>query len=370
MSFRYQWLNSLSATDFPGDAYLALYQRLPQATPFNHLSWLRAAEQAAEQGSVHILLIWQEQTLCGCLPLLYQREKQKGLTVRVIHHLGYPMTDRLGLMLDLPASAGPALLQEIRHQLPHTLLQLHELTEAEAPFMASWQPQCSYTEQRLICHAPEHLITEADRQEVSGDVRYKLRRARKRCQQLGAEIKRLTPDATSAPAILAAITAVEQVSWKGDEGVGVFCGASRQPWMTAAFTAMASAGLVRVVWLEHQGQCISYRIGVLDKGRLYDYNLAFHPDHAALGSGRLLLEEWIRWGLDEGWQWIDASRVSLTSNHQLHERMTGATSHWRWSFYNRTASGLLLATAYRCWLRYKSYRQQKAAQTTQQEPSQ
>ena len=97
-------------------------------------------------------------------------------------------------------------------------------------------------------------------------------------------------------------------------------------------------------------RCISYRLGFLDKGRIYDYNLAFLPDYARLGSGRLLLDEWIQWGLDEGWQWIDASRVSLQdSSHQLHERCTEFVEHRRWSFYTKRPTGLLLGLSYIVW---------------------
>src|SRR5690606_8953265 len=93
----------------------------------------------------------------------------------------------------------------------------------------------------------------------------------------GAEVRRLVPDGTSIGPLLAAIAEVEQVSWKGEQGVGIFSGARRRQWMEEAFSALAEAGLVRVVLLEHQGRCISYRLGLLQDGRLYDYNLAFLP---------------------------------------------------------------------------------------------
>jgi hypothetical protein len=92
---------------------------------------------------------------------------------------------------------------------------------------------------------------------------------------------------------------------------------------------------------------------------LYDYNLAFLPQYADLGSGRVLLEEWIRWGLDDNWYWIDASRVSLeNSSHQLHERMTGHMEHWRWSFYSWRPSGLVLGLGLRVWQQVKPLMQQ------------
>ncbi|MGO4611249.1 GNAT family N-acetyltransferase, partial [Variovorax sp. 2RAF20] len=80
---------------------------------------------------------------------------------------------------------------------------------------------------------------------------------------------------------------VEALSWKGLQGVGIFTNDRYRQWIEQAFTALAEEGLVRVVVLELDGRCISYRIGLLEQGRLYDYNLAFLPQHADLGSGRV-----------------------------------------------------------------------------------
>jgi hypothetical protein len=252
--------------------------------------------------------------------------------------------------------------------LPHALLQLNELPEHpdQESALTQWITLSSTGEHRVSCRVPVHLISDSDRQEVSGDPRYKLRRARKRIAACGAVVRRLTPDALSMKPLLHAISEVEAVSWKGAEGVGIFSDARHRQWMDDAFTAFAALGLVRVVVLELDGRCISYRLGLLEQGRIYDYSLAFLPQYADLGSGRVLLEEWIRWGLDEDWKWIDASRVSLhNSSHQLHERMTGQLEHWRWSFYSWRPSGLLLGLGLRLWHpikpRLQQWRTQRAA---------
>ena len=53
---------------------------------------------------------------------------------------------------------------------------------------------------------------------------------------------------------------------------------------------------LRVLTMSYTGRCISYRLGFFDKGRIYDHNLAFLPEYASLGSGRLLLDEWFNGG--------------------------------------------------------------------------
>jgi len=362
MTARFEWRTSLCAADFPAAAYEALRLQVTDHTPFNHLGWLCAAEQALGAGErLHILLGWEADELRLCLPLVAGRERFAGVPFRVLHHLGHPLADRLALLSLLKGDDMREALRLIRRHLPHALLQLNELSEpaGEESTLTPWMAHSSTGERRLSCRVPVHLISEADHQEVSGDPRYKLRRARKRIAACGALVRRITPDALSMSPLLRAISEVEAVSWKGDEGVGIFASERSRQWIERAFTALAGQGLVRVVTLELNGRCISYRLGLLEQGRLYDYNLAFLPQYADLGSGRVLLEEWIRWGLDEHWRWIDASRVSLeNSSHQLHERMTGQLEHWRWSFYSWRPSGILLGLGLRLWHRLKPTVQQ------------
>ncbi|MDB6445418.1 MULTISPECIES: GNAT family N-acetyltransferase [Pseudomonas] len=368
MAIRFQWCSSLGAEDFPATAYEQLRTRVADATPFNTLAWLQAAEFAlSPEQQLHVLLGWQDQTLCLCLPLISGLERIGGLRFRVLRHLGYPLADRIALLVRLDAEGMAQALTQIRQHLPHALLQFNELTEpvGEESVLSAWMAMSSTGERRLSCRVPVHLISDSDHQEISGDPRYKLRRARKRIAACGAQIRRVTPDAISMGQVLRALADVEAASWKGEEGVGIFADAMRRQWMNHAFTALAAQGLVRVVMLELDGECISYRLGLLDQGRLYDYNLAFLPQHSDLGSGRVLLEEWIRWGLEENWRWIDASRVSLdNSSHQLHERMTGQLEHWRWSFYSWQPDGLVLGLALRLWKSLKPWLRKKAPQKT------
>ncbi len=366
MKLRWQWCASLGAQDFPARAYEQLRQQVEGATPFNRLSWLRGAEQALQQQQLQILLGWQGEQLLLCLPLIRGRESRAGLTLQVVRHLGHPLSDRLALLV---AEAGQHAMGEalghIRRRLPHDLLQLHELVDAER-LLAPWRRASSYSQLALSCRVPEHLIVAADREEPSGSLRYELRRGRKRCGEIDARVVRLNPGADDIDQLLQRLREVEQASWKGADGLGIFSGPQRQQWMGTALRGLAAEGGVRVVMLEHQGRCISYRLGLLERGRLYDYNIAFLADYANLGSGRLLLDEWIRWGLEDGWQWVDASRVSLSrSSHQLHERMSGVVLQQRWSFYSWRPRGLLLGLAERLWLllkpRLKAWRERRQA---------
>lgn len=352
-----QWFPSLGADNFPHAAYEQLRQRLAGSTPFNHLGWLQAAEAALPvHQQLQVLVGHHQGRLCLCLPLIRGYERFGLLKAKVVRHLGYPLGDRIALLADLPVGAAAQVLREIRRHLPHALLQLNEVIgdTVPRPLLQTWARRSSSHERRLSCRVPVHRIVPADREEISGAPRYKLRRARKRIAACGARVHRVTPDASTIEGLLDAVAEVEALSWKGDDEVGIFCGPLHRQWMYQAFTVLASQGLVRLILLEHEGRCISYRLGVFEHARLYDYNLAFLPAHGDLGSGRVLLEEWIHWGLDDGWEWIDASRVSLdNSSHQLHERMSGLLEQQRLSFYSWRPSGIALGLALRLWRAFK-----------------
>lgn len=364
MSIRFVWCNSLSETLFPAQDYSKLLELIPESTPFNHIAWLQGAEQSLEaKQQLKILLGYDNNELVICLPLILCAEKALGLPIKTLRHLGYPLSDRiaLGVKANTDNFLGQAL-QEIRQKLSFSLIQFSEITEqsAQASGLKQWQQQFWYSEDRLSCAVPVHQITEADRVEPSGNIRYKLRKARKRANELPAHIERVALTSENVLEIIADISEVERLSWKGDDGVGVFSGEQRMNWMTTALTGFAETDNLRVLTMRHNDRCISYRLGFLDKGRIYDYNLAFLPDYASLGSGRLLLDEWIQWGLDENWQYIDASRVSLQdSSHQLHERCTVFIEHRRWTFYSMRPAGLFLGLSYKVWQLIKPLLQSK-----------
>ena len=99
MTARFEWRTSLCAADFPAAAYEALRLSVADHTPFNNLGWLRAAELTLAQGEcLHILLGWEADELRLCLPLITGRERFAGVPFRVLHHLGYPLADRLALL--------------------------------------------------------------------------------------------------------------------------------------------------------------------------------------------------------------------------------------------------------------------------------
>lgn len=350
MNLQLTWHDSLRACDFPRQDYEALRLATSCATPFNSLAWLDAAERALRADQhLAVLCLWQSGRLALCLPLLRQREKRIGLPLTVVRHLGFPLADRVGLVATPEGlRALGQVLPAIRSRLPHALLQLNELS-GPTEGLNEWARRSWYAYSAISCRVPVRSVLESDRQEPTGDLRYKLRRASRRCAAAGAAIRRVRPTPGDIRFWLDALDAVEAESWKGEQKVGIFASDTRG-WVRDALSHLAAEGQVAIVALEIEDRIVSYRLGLIHAGRWYDYNLAYLPEHSDLGSGRLLLDEVIRWALDEGWSHVDASRVSLSgSRHQLFERSTEICTHLRWSFYSLRPAGVLHGVADWLW---------------------
>lgn len=357
-SLRARWFRSLYDPAFPAAEYEALVDRHESSTPYNRLAWLRGAELSAGRNEVETLTVWRESRLLACIPVIWERRGpiwSPGL--RIARHLGAPLADRIGLMVeDNDPALVTATLRMIQHRRPVAWIELNELYDGGCgPELMNRfaREHCVDVHEHRTCRVPVFRLPAEHPQEKSlpERVRAKLRRERRRSTEAGASIHRMAP--SDEGAWLDRIITVERASWKGTDGVGIFSGAERERWMRASLGGLAGSGRIRIAALKLDGQVISYRLGLLEKGRLYDYNSAFLPEHSKIASGRLLLDELIHWGIDEGWHAVDASRVSRVSGHHLHERMNESVQQYRVRYFSKRPGGLLASTAQTLWERYK-----------------
>jgi len=245
-----------------------------------------------------------------------------------------------------------AAFRAIQRRRPVAYIELNELYDGgSGPELLSRfaRDHCVAIDEHQTCRVPVFQLPAEHPQEkeLPERVRAKLRRERRRSTEAGALVHRIAP--LKEGPWLDQIIAVERASWKGIDGVGVFSGATRERWMRAALRGLAETGRIRIVALSLNGEMISYRLGLLEKGRLYDFNLAFVPRHSKIASGRLLLNEFVHWGIDEGWRAIDASRVSRVSGHHLHERMNATVQQYRMRYFSKRPGGVLASAAQALW---------------------
>lgn len=336
-----------------------MVSRHESATPFNRLAWLRGAEQGAGSRKVEILVVWIGDRMVGCMPVIWERwglPLESGL--RIARHLGAPLSDRLGLMVE---GNDPMLIAEIfraiQRRRPVACIELNELYDDGSALASSSgfaRRYCIATHVHPTCRVPVlELSTERPQEkDLPQRVRAELRRERRRASEAGAIVQRIAPTG-DATAWLEQIIAVERASWKGTDGVGIFSGKRRERWMREALTGLGRSRQIKVVALVLGARIVSYRLGLFEAGRLYDYNCAYIPEYSKIACGRLLLDEFVQWGYDEGWKAIDASRVSRISGHVLHERMNTSVQQYRVRYFSRRPGGLVASTGQALWARFK-----------------
>jgi CelD/BcsL family acetyltransferase involved in cellulose biosynthesis len=340
-------------------AYRELLVSAPATTPFNHVGWLQAAAEAAEPGeTVAVLWAWRDGVALGCLPLIVASQRVARVPVRLVRHLGFPLADRIGLAVrsDSLGVLGE-MLRAVTARFGGHIIQWNELVvtpEIGKELESFGRARCFRWDRELSCRVPRRARTPADCEESSlpKEVKLELRRSRRRLEDSHGVVRRIEPTSDSIDALVLACKAVEDASWKGEDEVGIFSGERRTRWMQQAFRAWAADDAVRAITVEVNGQVVSYRLGPFADGVFFDYNIAFLPEMRRLGAGRLLLDEALRWSVDAGWRFVDASRVSITnSSHQLFERPHELVDNERWTFVPRSVRLLpyWVALSVRAW---------------------
>ena len=137
---------------------------------------------------------------------------------------------------------------------------------------------------------------------------------------------------------------VENASWKGHGGKGIFSGAGLALFTEVA-RRFADRGWLDIGLLRVDGRVVSYRFGFRQRGVFYDYNLAYHPEFAAGAPGRVLLAEMIASSRAQGLRCFDASRSGLGDTHLLADWCDERIDHHELWLFNDNLRGYLLQAA-------------------------
>lgn len=282
------------------------------------------------------------------LPFGRARETMRGLPVRVMRVLGDPLADQCwfdpGAAWDWPAavaalSRGPACDVVVLSELHAGEEERDAITRAARN--AGLRPQW-----RLCGQAPVVYLKTAGGdlkfEDYSSTLRRRLKRSRKKLDEAGqVTVEHHLPTPSEVDPLLERIKSIEDRSWKGDEGTGIFS-AARLPFMRDVSHRLAAKGALELYFLNLDGVSISYRYGFRHAGRFLDYNLAYLPDYHHLSPGRLLLEEIVKTSRQEGLEAVDASRGSLERPHILRDWPCEIREHYRLTLYRNTPKGRLL----------------------------
>ncbi len=367
-----QWHTGTDAVRCLSENLDQLVSACPDATLFNSREWLLpAAEYLLAGRKLMVLTIRDRDALVGMVPLTWGTEWLAGIRVRTLRYLGYPYSDRIALLVSPACKSGFAELVDAMLACPEPwdLIMLDEVLGSDVDRFTQYVSRhASGTRIRVRHCARSPILPVGDaadvavEQQYSSSLRTRLRRARKKQVASGkVEIRCVRGAVEDCDALVAAIAEIEGISWKGDEGVGVFRPGPRRDFFSEVTRGLFARDRLDL-WLMHlDAKLIAYRWQPRFGGAVLDYNFAHLPAVGALSPGRVLLDEAVQAAArDPDLDRVDASRGSISRPHLLSDWTTEYLDQYALWLANATARGALmhfLAVRVNPWVRRLRHRE-------------
>ena len=320
-------------------------ERVPAGNLFLEHPWLNAYARHQPDGPIDVrnLTVGQDRIAFGS-----RREKQRGFSARVLRFLGDPLADQFWFG-DETRPDWAEVIAGIKKAPRWDVAVLGELnlpenTRNDISRIASGHGLKAHW--RLCGKAPVVYLERdgkpLDFGDYSSTLRRRLKRSRKKLEAAGkVEVFHHLPEPDGVAALIKVMKSIEDASWKGAEGSGLFSD-KRLPFVRDLSLALAARQQLEIYILELEGHPISYRYGFRYNNRFLDYNLAYRPEFGNLSPGRILLDEIITTSQKMGLEAVDASRGSLVRPHILADWPCEIREHYRLTLFNRSLIGRLL----------------------------
>ena len=333
--------------------YEALLGACPQKTIFDTWPWVHGSYVALREDETPVFVTCRDRQgrLVGCLPLKLTTEVFLGLKLRTLRLVQYPLGDQMSIIADpsVPQAADALFgyLSGLRGLFDFVCLD--EIRRGSNSTRQSFETPQTGSPARWYCsvqrETPVAPLTGKTRQTLQAGYPKSLKRRLKRCRNKIApyapQVEFCVVEPERVTGLLQEIKSVEDESWKGSDGLGVFTDGERYDLMRNISQGLAAAGELVIGTIRIDGEIATYRYGFLLDGVFYDYNLAYRQKFANLGAGRLLLDEMILEAADRGLRAVDASRTSRDTTNLLAERDVVWVPHERWMYFAPTVPGAL-----------------------------
>jgi CelD/BcsL family acetyltransferase involved in cellulose biosynthesis len=132
---------------------------------------------------------------------------------------------------------------------------------------------------------------------------------------------------------------LEKVSWKGEEGVGIFMRATHRAFYHLLMENLSARGRLRLSILTIDDQLAAYEIGILGTDNYCMHGTAFDPELASFSPGRLLMLHVLEKCMSEKRRIYDF----LQNDQEFKRQMsTQSSSFWDWIVLPQSLRGLIL----------------------------
>ena len=285
------------------EAWAALAATAGTANPFYAPAGVEAGMLLPEAGRPRLLVVWDDGSLVGALPIATRRTRGIALCVenwdQRLRALGEPLIVA-GREADFWRAALPVLgrspgqwlrLSALDGGSPSTCALLAVLGEAGRAHHVTR----SY--ERAVLHdgltSAEHAA-----QHVRGKVLKEHRRLRARLADRGALVfDRLAPDADAGPWI-DALFRLEETGWKGRDGVAANAEAGTEACFRRMITAAHEAGELDFHRMSVAGQPIAMLANLERGGEAFQLKIAYDEEYASFSPGVLIEMAYLTHALD------------------------------------------------------------------------
>ena len=303
-------LEEVAALEPLRQEWVALWSRVPDATPFQHPAWLIPWWRHVGEGRLCSLALREDGRLRAFFPLYVHEAERK------LFPLGIGTTDYLDALVE-PGGAEAAMAALSAHlenrRDGFDRVEWPQLRPA-SPLLAGaappgWRDATEEAEPCPVLDLPSAF--EQLRERVSSKTLRDLRTARRRATEAGAAFESATPGTLEE--IGEALFRLHAARWatRGESGVLAAPGVRRANH--EAMSALMEVGLLRLLALRLRGEIVAVVHALADPpGRarrtLYLYLQGFDPALERLSPGLLLVGEAVERAIGEGFHAVDFLR--------------------------------------------------------------
>lgn len=353
--YRASWQRSLHQGAATLEQVDVLLECLPHATLFNTPQWCQsAAGVLLGPRALHVLTVTDGDTLAAWVPLTAGPEHIHGLMLRTLRLLGHPYNDRVALPMRGGDVALAGIVVDALLACPYRwdVLIVSELYDAversQLDAVLTARPALG-VEWRACSNSPVLRLTETPQAaQRARSAATRTARARRKLAAAGEiRFERQLPTAEQVPQLVGVCKAIEDRSWKGTQGLGIFSSPTGERFFTAVGVCLAARGWLDVGLLYLDGKPVSYRFGFRYRNVFLDFNLAFDPAYSACAPGRILLDDMIASSRQQGLDAVDASRSSRAEPHLLADWTDERIEHHELWLFGPSLRGRLIGWARR-----------------------